>query len=49
MFVEVPKGVEALARSGANPITPADVLRRLHELALGLQQRRAGEREATLD
>jgi 2-oxoglutarate ferredoxin oxidoreductase subunit alpha len=49
MFVDVPAGVASLAKSGANPITPEDVRAKLQELALGLQSRRAGEREAPLD
>jgi 2-oxoglutarate ferredoxin oxidoreductase subunit alpha len=49
MFVDVPAGVTAFARSGANPISPQDVLTRLRGLALGLQQQHAGEREAALD
>jgi 2-oxoglutarate/2-oxoacid ferredoxin oxidoreductase subunit alpha len=49
MFVDMPAGVTAFARSAANPISPQDVLTRLRELALGLQQHHAGEREAPLD
>jgi 2-oxoglutarate ferredoxin oxidoreductase subunit alpha len=49
MFVDVPAGMAAFARSAANPINPREVLARLRELALGLQQGRAGEREAPLD
>ena len=34
MFVDVPGGIKSLARSGANPIQPGEVLARLLELAL---------------
>jgi 2-oxoglutarate ferredoxin oxidoreductase subunit alpha len=44
MFVDVPAGVRALCRSGANPITPEEVLAELRALALSLQ--RQPEREA---
>jgi 2-oxoglutarate ferredoxin oxidoreductase subunit alpha len=33
MFVDVPKGVRSLARSGANPFRPAEVLSKLAEAA----------------
>lgn len=49
MFVDLPLGMETLARSGANPITPAEVLGRVRQLALALQQRREGEGEAAHD
>jgi 2-oxoglutarate ferredoxin oxidoreductase subunit alpha len=40
MFLDVPAGVQPMCRSGANPFLPAEVVARLRELALGLQQRR---------
>jgi 2-oxoglutarate ferredoxin oxidoreductase subunit alpha len=43
MFVDVPSGVSSLARSGANPFTPDEVVERLRQKALALQRRRAGE------
>jgi 2-oxoglutarate ferredoxin oxidoreductase subunit alpha len=39
MYVDVPRGVTSLARSGANPFQPAEVAAKLAELALGLQVR----------
>ena len=38
MFVDVPPGIETLAKSGANPITPLEVLDRLNQITLALQQ-----------
>lgn len=38
MFVDVPSGVQPFCRSGANPIPPKDVLHRLRDLAVSLQQ-----------
>jgi 2-oxoglutarate ferredoxin oxidoreductase subunit alpha len=35
MFVDVPRGMESLARSGSNPIGPVDVLERLRGQARG--------------
>jgi 2-oxoglutarate ferredoxin oxidoreductase subunit alpha len=32
MFVDVPRGLRSLARSGSNPFGPAEVLERLREL-----------------
>jgi 2-oxoglutarate ferredoxin oxidoreductase subunit alpha len=37
MFVDVPRGVRSLARSGAQPFQPLEVLSHLRELAIGLQ------------
>jgi 2-oxoglutarate ferredoxin oxidoreductase subunit alpha len=42
MFVDVPRGVEPMCRSGANPFQPGEVLARLRELAVEIQQS-AGE------
>jgi 2-oxoglutarate ferredoxin oxidoreductase subunit alpha len=38
MFVDVPRGVERLARSGANPIRPDEVLGQLRQMAMALQR-----------
>jgi hypothetical protein len=38
MFVDVPRGVERLARSGANPIRPDEVVSRLRQMAMALQR-----------
>jgi 2-oxoglutarate ferredoxin oxidoreductase subunit alpha len=46
MFVDVPPGVVSLARSGANPFAPAEVVERLQALARELQRRRAPELQA---
>jgi 2-oxoglutarate ferredoxin oxidoreductase subunit alpha len=38
MFVDVPHGVEQLAKSGSNPISPEEVLARVKAMTMGLQQ-----------
>jgi len=38
MFVDVPRGVEQLAKSGSNPISPDEVLARVRAMMLALQQ-----------
>jgi 2-oxoglutarate ferredoxin oxidoreductase subunit alpha len=43
MYVNVPAGVVSFARSGASPISPAEVVERLGTLALELQRRRVPE------
>jgi 2-oxoglutarate ferredoxin oxidoreductase subunit alpha len=45
MYVDVPPGMEPLARSGSNPILPAMIVERLHRTVLALQRRRAPEVE----
>lgn len=45
MFVDVPRGLESLARSGSNPITPAEVLDRLRTMVTTLQGRGVPEPE----
>jgi len=45
MFVDVPRGVESLARSGSNPITPLEVIERLRALVTALQIDLMAERE----
>lgn len=49
MFVNVPAGVRALARSGSNPFTPAELAERLRELALHVQLASLPELEPELD
>ncbi len=46
MFVDVPKGLESLAKSGSNPIAPAEVVTRLREVVQHLQRRSAPEPES---
>jgi 2-oxoglutarate ferredoxin oxidoreductase subunit alpha len=46
MFVDVPRGIETLAKSGSNPITPPEVVDRLRKISLALQQEK--HREPTL-
>ncbi len=43
MYVDVPRGVETLAKSGSNPITPAEVVDRLRHLMLALQREKGRE------
>ena len=38
MFVDVPRGIETLAKSGSNPITPQEVVDRLRQISLALQR-----------
>ena len=45
MFVDVPRGVRPLARSGSLPILPASIVERLHGLVLELQGRLVQEVE----
>jgi 2-oxoglutarate ferredoxin oxidoreductase subunit alpha len=45
MYVNVPEGVQPLARSGSNPILPASIVERLRKIVLGLQRRRVAEVE----
>lgn len=40
MFVDVPRGVESFARSGSNPISPAEVVERLRALARAMMEER---------
>jgi 2-oxoglutarate ferredoxin oxidoreductase subunit alpha len=42
MYLDVPPGVVSLARPGANPFPPAEVVSRLRELAAVLQQGATG-------
>jgi 2-oxoglutarate/2-oxoacid ferredoxin oxidoreductase subunit alpha len=45
MYVDVPRGVESMAKSGANPIAPAEIVDRLRRMVMGLQRRRVPELE----
>jgi 2-oxoglutarate ferredoxin oxidoreductase subunit alpha len=46
MFVDVPPGVASLARPGANPFAPAEIVGRLRDLAVGLQRVPGDTRES---
>jgi len=39
MFVDLPAGMESMARSGANPFRPSEIVTRFHELTRALQRR----------
>jgi 2-oxoglutarate ferredoxin oxidoreductase subunit alpha len=43
MFVDVPRGLETLAKSGSNPITPAEVVDRLRQMMMALQREKESE------
>jgi 2-oxoglutarate ferredoxin oxidoreductase subunit alpha len=43
MFLDLPEGVGSMARSGANPFQPAEIVARLRELTMDIQRRRAGQ------
>jgi 2-oxoglutarate ferredoxin oxidoreductase subunit alpha len=45
MYVDVPPGVQPLARSGSNPILPMSIVERLRKIVLGLQRQRVAEVE----
>jgi 2-oxoglutarate ferredoxin oxidoreductase subunit alpha len=45
MFVNVPAGVQPLARSGSNPILPSSIVQRLKKIVLGLQRQRVPDVE----
>ncbi|HSD29624.1 MAG TPA: 2-oxoacid:acceptor oxidoreductase subunit alpha [Vicinamibacteria bacterium] len=45
MYVNVPAGVQPLARSGSNPILPASIVDRLKKIVLGLQRQRVADVE----
>ena len=38
MYVDVPRGIETLAKSGSNPITPAEIVDRLRQISLAMQR-----------
>jgi 2-oxoglutarate/2-oxoacid ferredoxin oxidoreductase subunit alpha len=48
MFLDLPPGVESLARSGANPISPQELCERVRQMALTLQRHEAPELEPQL-
>lgn len=43
MFVDVPRGMETLAKSGSNPITPLEVVERLRQLTWAMQREKTPE------
>ncbi len=45
MYVDVPRGMESLAKSGSNPILATEVVERLRAQVRSLQRRRSGETE----
>lgn len=49
MFVTLPSGVTSLARSGANPFTPAEIAERLAAVAQQLQRARVPELQVAAD
>jgi 2-oxoglutarate ferredoxin oxidoreductase subunit alpha len=49
MYVDVPALVKPLARSGSNPIQPADVLERLREMVVAMQSNRDQQPEPAED
>ena len=49
MYVNVPRGVSSLARSGANPFTPIEIAELLATSALQLQRSRLPEMEVAID
>jgi 2-oxoglutarate ferredoxin oxidoreductase subunit alpha len=49
MFVDVPRGVVSLSRSGSNPFTPVELVERLRDLAIAVERASLGELEAQLD
>jgi 2-oxoglutarate ferredoxin oxidoreductase subunit alpha len=48
MFVDVPRGLESLARSGSNPITVHDVLDGVRRMVMAFQRLRVPQEEPTL-
>jgi 2-oxoglutarate ferredoxin oxidoreductase subunit alpha len=49
MFVDMPKGMQSFARSGSNPFTPAEVVDRMHDIAVAVQRASMPELETQLD
>lgn len=43
MYVDVPRGIETLAKSGSNPITPMEIVDRLRTISLALQREKHQE------
>jgi len=48
MFVDLPGGMESLAKSGSNPILASEIVDRLRAMALGMQRKRAYEPQPDL-
>jgi 2-oxoglutarate ferredoxin oxidoreductase subunit alpha len=48
MFLDVPKGIESLHRSGSNPILPEEVVALMREMVLSLQRKQGRETEPAL-
>ncbi|MCX6551226.1 MAG: 2-oxoacid:acceptor oxidoreductase subunit alpha [Acidobacteria bacterium] len=38
MYVDVPRGIETLAKSGSNPFTPMEIVDRMRQISLALQR-----------
>jgi 2-oxoglutarate ferredoxin oxidoreductase subunit alpha len=49
MFVEMPRRIEPLARSGSNPFTPQEIADRIRDLAVAVDRDRLPELEAHVD
>jgi 2-oxoglutarate ferredoxin oxidoreductase subunit alpha len=45
MYVDVPRGLESLARSGSNPISPHEVLDRVRRIVIAFQRARVPDAE----
>jgi 2-oxoglutarate ferredoxin oxidoreductase subunit alpha len=43
MYVDMPRGIETLAKSGSNPITPEEIVDRLRQISLALQREKHQE------
>jgi 2-oxoglutarate ferredoxin oxidoreductase subunit alpha len=43
MYVDMPRGIETLAKSGSNPITPEEIAGRLRQISLALQREKHQE------
>jgi 2-oxoglutarate ferredoxin oxidoreductase subunit alpha len=48
MFMDVPSGLESLAKSGSNPILTAEIVERLRKMAMGMQRKEQFEPEPEL-
>jgi 2-oxoglutarate ferredoxin oxidoreductase subunit alpha len=48
MYVDVPREMKLLAKSGSNPILPTEVLQRLHEMVVAMQSSRNHQPEPEL-
>ena len=46
MYVDVPRGIETLAKSGSNPITPPEIVDRLRQISLALQREKQPRAQA---